>query len=82
MAVRSSSVPSSTISRVTAEFGVRSDAWRGAVLRRERRVFTKGMKAVGELWSPGEEREEEKPPRLWLEREVVTEVEEVEVFNG
>lgn len=51
-------------------------------MRRERRVFTKGMKAVGELWSPGEEREEEKPPRLWLEREVVTEVEEVEVFNG
>lgn len=79
MAVRSSSVPSSTISRVTAEFGVRSVAWRGAVLRRERRVFTRGMKAVGELRSLGEVREEEKLPRLWLEREVVT---EVEVFNG
>lgn len=80
MAARSSSVPSSTISRVTAELGVRSAAWRGAVLRSERRP--KGMKAVGELRSPGEVREEEKPPRLWLEREVVTEVEEVEVFNG
>lgn len=49
MAARSSSVPSSTMSRVTAELGVRSDAWRGAVFRRERRVLTKGMKAVGEL---------------------------------
>lgn len=49
-------------------------------MRSERRP--KGMKAVGEFRSPGEVREEEKPPRLWLEREVVTEVEEVEVFNG
>lgn len=46
MAVRSSSVPSSTIPRVTAEFGVRSEAWRGAVLRRDRRVFTSGVNAV------------------------------------
>lgn len=75
-------MPSSTISRVTAELGVRSAAWRGAVLRRERRVFTRGMKAVGELRSPGQVREEEKPPRLWLERELVTEEEEAEVFNG
>lgn len=82
MAVRSSSVPSSTISRVTAELGVRSVAWRGAVLRRERRVFTRGVKAVGKLGSLGEVREEEKLPRLWLEREDVIEVEELDVFNG
>lgn len=82
MAARSSSVPSSTISRVTAEFGVRSEAWRGAVLRREDRVFARGVNAVGEVGSVGEVRGEDKPPRLWLEGELVTEVEEAEVFNG
>lgn len=70
------------MSRVTAELGVRSVEERGAVLRRERRVFTKGIKAGAVVCSPGEMSGEEKPPRLWQEGEAVTEFEEEEVFNG